>query len=207
MSPSRVTAALATVTTIAGLSLTSGCSDDESTTNSGPGHAASGHEMVADPPESADWNAADAEFMSMMALHHRQAIEMSELAVTRSSDAQVSALASAIGTSQGLEILTFADWLTDHDLPEPQLEDMQDMEMMSSMAGMLDEEQMAALADADGAAFDALFLEGMIQHHQGAVDMASVVLADGENQRVNEIASDTSAGQQAEIGRMRDIQR
>ncbi|MEQ4546353.1 DUF305 domain-containing protein, partial [Nocardioides kribbensis] len=50
--------------------------------------------------------------------------------------------------------------------------------------------------------FDRLFLTDMIRHHEGAVTMAEAVLADGSDQRVNEIATEISAGQTAEIERL-----
>jgi uncharacterized protein (DUF305 family) len=73
------------------------------------------------------------------------------------------------------------------------------------MPGMLSAEQMAALEAASGAEFDRLYLEGMIQHHQGAIDMSVTVLTEGENGRTEELANDIGAGQSAEIGRMQDI--
>ena len=41
---------------------------------------------------------------------------------------------------------------------------------------MLSEAQMKALENATGAEFDRLYLEGMIAHHEGAIDMAKMVL-------------------------------
>jgi uncharacterized protein (DUF305 family) len=70
---------------------------------------------------------------------------------------------------------------------------------------MLSDEQMAALAAASGAEFDRLFLEGMIQHHQGALDMVDGVLVDGRDLFANEIAAETASGQGGEIDRMRDL--
>jgi len=159
--------------------------------------------MRVTPPESADWNAADASYMAMMVPHHRQALDMAELAATQAEDPLVSAIAAAIDTAQGVEILVMADWLVDRDLPEPEADDA--MAGMDGMQGMLTEDQLDALAAADGAEFDRLFLEGMIQHHEGAIAMAGTVLNQGEDVVTNELASDVSASQSAEITRMREI--
>jgi len=70
---------------------------------------------------------------------------------------------------------------------------------------MLTHEQLTALESASGAEFDRLFLEGMIQHHQGALDMADVVLVEGRDLSANEIAAETASGQGGEIDRLRDL--
>ena len=67
--------------------------------------------------------------------------------------------------------------------------------------------EMALLKATSGTRFDRLFLRDMIAHHQGAVDMAETVTADGSDLQVSEIAADVSTGQQAEINRMRDLLR
>ncbi|MDQ4008160.1 MAG: DUF305 domain-containing protein, partial [Actinomycetota bacterium] len=75
------------------------------------------------------------------------------------------------------------------------------------MPGMLTDTQMRRLATARGETFDRLFLTSMIRHHQGAVAMASDAVTQGRDLRVNEMAGDVSAEQQAEIDRMRDLLR
>lgn len=180
------------------VSLAAACSDDRRTPAGGSSHEGHGTAATSTDP--------DAAFLEQMIPHHRQALDMAELARTRASSPAVVSLAQRIAAAQAPEILVMADWLVDHDLPVPEgtEHDMEGMDGMP-MQGMLSEDQMSALADADGAAFDRLFLTGMIQHHEGAVAMALTVLTDGDDQRVNEIASDVNAGQSAEVARMQSL--
>ena len=165
-------------------------------------------ELVA-PPESADWNLADATYLTMMVPHHRQALDLADLAETRAADPRVRAIARAIDAGQSREIVVMATWLVDHGQPEPTLEDVEAMTAMAGspggMVGMLSPAQMADLAEADGEAFDRLFLQGMIAHHRGALLMAEEVLTTGEDIRVSEMATEVVAGQSGEIRRMEDL--
>ena len=56
-----------------------GCSADDPTSDPGAGHGSEASDDLH-PPEGADWNRADAEFMTMMPVHHAQALEMADLA-------------------------------------------------------------------------------------------------------------------------------
>jgi uncharacterized protein (DUF305 family) len=100
--------------------------------------------------------------------HHQQALEMAELARTRAESPDVLALAERIAAAQGPEILVMADWLVDHGREVPDRAHHEP----GALHGMLSDDQMAELAQADGAAFDELFLTGMVQHHEGAVETA-----------------------------------
>lgn len=159
--------------------------------------------------DAAPWNDADAAFMQMMVPHHAQALEMAELAPTRASDESVAALARRIQGAQGPEIRSMATWLAARELPVPgSMADMEhDDDHAMPMAGMLTESQLAELEAARGARFDRLFLAGMIEHHQGAVDMAGAEIEEGSDQLALELAAEMSTGQLAEIRRMQDLRR
>ena len=73
------------------------------------------------------------------------------------------------------------------------------------MEGMASEADMARLAKARGDDFDRLFLELMVDHHQGALAMVDEVVRDGSDQQINELATGISADQTAEIQRMRTL--
>jgi len=155
------------------------------------------------------FNRADSQFVQSMVVHHAQALKMGRLARARAEDPKVRAMAERITDSQGAEILSMSSWLKRHRLYVPTSRDlaqhMQHMQHGTTMPGMLTPAQMDRLAAARGARFDALFLRSMIRHHEGALEMASQVMNGGRAIVVGELAADVSAGQQAEIGRMRAL--
>lgn len=160
--------------------------------------------------EEAGFTHDDVAFVQMMIPHHAQALTMSELAPSRAQSRAVKAMARRILAAQRPEILTMGAWLRARNIDVPTShEDAAEFDHGAHghalMHGMLTEEQLAALRAARGAEFDRLFLEGMIQHHQGAIDMADAVLKAGEDVQVNELATEIVTGQGAEIQRMRTI--
>lgn len=149
-------------------------------------------DMPAATPGSA-YSSTDLMFAEMMIPHHQQALVMSELALTRSTNADVLALAQEIRAAQEPEIEQMKSWgATGEEHAGHQMD------------GMLSDEELAALEAASGAEFDRLFLEGMIKHHQGAIDMAQMVLA-SENAEAKALGESIVATQQAEIKRMQEL--
>ncbi|HWJ10372.1 MAG TPA: DUF305 domain-containing protein [Nocardioides sp.] len=152
----------------------------------------------------------DIAFVQMMIPHHAQALTMAELAPGRARSRPVKALARRILAAQRPEILTMAAWLTEQGVAVPSASDDpaafdHGEHGHASMHGMLTDEQMHALEDASGAEFDRLFLEGMIQHHRGALEMADAVAQRGSDVRVTEMAEEMVVGQGAEVDRMEDL--
>jgi len=169
---------------------------------------------------AADANDVDVEFVRMMIPHHAQAVEMGRLAETRARDPQVRSMARRIADAQRAEIAGMSGWLHSRGLEAPAAEDGHgdhgghddDGESGSDdttamMPGMLSPAEMDRLAAAEGRRFDELYLRGMIRHHQGAVDMAGTVMDEGSDTVIGELATDISAGQTAEIDRLRDLLR
>ena len=74
-----------------------------------------------------------------------------------------------------------------------------------SMPGMMSPEQMNHMSQARGAQFDRLFLDMMIQHHEGAIEMAQAELNDGENSEATQLAQKIITDQQAEISQMKAL--
>jgi uncharacterized protein (DUF305 family) len=72
------------------------------------------------------------------------------------------------------------------------------------MSGMLIDEQLAQLEASSGADFDQLFAQLMIEHHQGAIDMATEVI-DSSDPRVAELAQQIIGAQEAEIEQLRPL--
>ena len=155
---------------------------------------------------------ADVRFAQDMVVHHRQAVEMAELAASRTENPQVLDLAARIGAAQEPEIATMTGWLTEWGADVPAAMPMSGtdhgsmdhsgMSDMSGMSGMMTGEEMTRLEQASGPTFDRLFLELMIVHHEGALAMASAELTDP---RAVELAGTIRATQQAEIDEMRGL--
>lgn len=149
-----------------------------------------------------DHNAADVTFATDMIPHHQQAVEMTALAEGRSSNPDVLDLAAEIRDAQDPEIETMSGWLAEWGEPVP--EDMGGMDH-GGMPGMMSAEQMAELEAASGTGFDELFLEMMIDHHTGAVQMARTEQSDGQYADGIELAEEIEESQTAEIATMEEL--
>ena len=172
------------------------------------------------------FTADDVAFMQHMIVHHGQAVEMVDLLETRGASPAVRLLARRIALTQQAEIELMRDWLTGRGQPldMPAMDDAHaghagmdhsahaGHAMPASdtplMAGMLSPRQMQALAAADGPAFDRLFLEGMIQHHQGAIDMVETLMTRpdaAQDTLLSDFATAVVADQSTEILRMQSL--
>lgn len=166
----------------------------------GHGGAPSSPTTGSASPGSAAKSPADVMFVTMMIPHHEQAVEMSDLLLAKSGvDAGVRKLAEQIKAAQQPEIDQMKNWLTDWGIDDSQLDSMDHSDHMD---GMLTKEQLDKLRKADGPTGQRLYLEGMIEHHQGAVDMANNVLQAGQNPDVRKLAQEIVTSQQAEITEM-----
>lgn len=139
------------------------------------------------------YSSQDIMFAEMMIPHHQQAIEMSDLALKNSTNPEVLALAQQIKDAQSPEIEQMKSWGASS---------MAHMGHM--MDGMLSDEEMSDLAAATGSRFDKLFLEGMIKHHEGAIDMAEMVI-DSNNSEVAALAKAIIEAQRKEISKMKEL--
>jgi len=159
---------------------------------------------------------ADVKFMTGMIAHHAQALIMSRLAPENNASADIQRLAARIINAQKDEIATMQQWLKDRDQPVPKIE-IEDLNLMveisgkpytmyKKMKGVLSDQQLQELADANGSAFDRLFLKYMIEHHSGAVHMVTNLFGtDGaaQDEQAFRLASDIQVDQRTEIERMR----
>lgn len=160
---------------------------------------------------------ADVRFMQHMLVHHAQAVEMVGLLETRGASETVRRLGERIAQSQAAEMAQMEEWLAGRGLPVAPADAHAGHHGPAHgpadpdtppMPGMLSPAQMAALAAASGPAFDRLFLEGMIQHHRGALDMVETLLNDpdaAEDPTLSDFASSVTADQSAEILRMQSV--
>lgn len=175
---------------------------------------------------TATFNAADVAFAQMMIVHHQGAIQMADLAPSRAQNQDVLALASRIKAAQAPEIDQMTSWLTAWGAAAPSMMsgsatsgtggmDHGGMDMggttsaaessAMSMPGMMSGDQMQQLESASGAAFDKMFLELMIVHHQGAVEMAETEIADGSNPEAVALAQKIKSDQTAEIAEIQAL--
>lgn len=162
---------------------------------------------------------ADTDFMTGMIGHHAQALIMSELAPKNGASSSVRILAARIINAQKDEINLMQTWLRDREQPVPEVH-IDGLNLMihgmgdhhhhdhSGMPGMLSQAQLEELAAAQGPAFDKLFLEYMIQHHEGAVTMVDELFSTdgaGQDEASFKIASDINVDQITEIARMKKM--
>jgi uncharacterized protein (DUF305 family) len=186
MRKTRKTLVALTATAALALTLTACGSDDgSSNTSSRSGSGA----------KAEDHNAQDVTFAQGMIPHHKGALEMAEEAADKASSAEVKSLAARIEKAQAPEIETMSGWLKTwgEDVPTS-TETMPGMESMEAMPEM----NHGSAADD----FDKAFLTMMIEHHKGAVTMATTEKAKGEYDPATSMADDVIRTQNAEITEM-----
>ncbi|MFC8392881.1 DUF305 domain-containing protein [Streptomyces sp. NPDC057238] len=183
-----------------------GGGDGDASASAGHG----GHDATASTSTSASasasqgqHNAADVAFAKGMIPHHRQAIEMADLAPGRAQSAEVRKLAADIKKAQDPEIRTLSGWLTSwgEDVPAEGATD----HSVHDMGGMMTAEEMTGLENASGKAFDTAFMELMVKHHEGAVEMAKTEQADGAHAPAKKTAGEIITSQSAEIEQMNKL--
>ena len=147
---------------------------------------------------------ADVKFMQGMISHHAQALEMTALAAARSGRDAMRRLAQRIELSQEDEIAMMQEWLRARKQAVTEV-DAHHAPGWQPMPGMLTGEEMDRLAAAQAAAFDRLFLELMIKHHQGALTMVENLLDQrgaAQDSQLFAFTSDITSDQSMEIDRM-----
>ena len=171
------------------LALLTGCSAAQDTTLSDHGDHADHSESMATMGES------EAMFATMMIPHHQQAIDMSEMALANSTNADVKRLAQQIIDAQATEIEQMQAWIEGHG---------HEVHGEHDMAGTASEADLAILATLASPEFDELFLTLMIMHHEGALAMVSM-LDDTDQAEAKELAKHIVEVQTAEIELMNQL--
>lgn len=139
----------------------------------------------------------DMMFVESMIEHHKGAVEMSQLALTNTTNPKVLEIANSIIKNQTGEITMLESWVSGN-------KDVSDDGMQMTSMGMMSDEDLGKLKNAHEAEFDKLYLLGMIVHHQGAVEMAQEV-KDSHNSKVSDFAKQVIVDQTAEIAKMRNL--
>jgi uncharacterized protein (DUF305 family) len=164
-------------------------------------HPKSDEPVITGQP--AGYNADDVAFATNMIPHHQQAVDLSALVSGRSTNADLTALAQQISAAQQPEIevmkVLLVQWKEN---PE---NNAGHAGHGDTMQGMVDEATMTKLKSRSGAEFDELWLESMISHHQGAIEMAKAEIANGDNVDAKALAKNIITTQEAEIGRMKQM--
>ena len=153
--------------------------------------------MMENNETTSAFSGTDIMFAQMMIPHHQQAVDMSTLAETHTTNPEILALAKQIKDAQAPEIKQMTAWIESTGAGMDMGHDM-------GMGGMLTEEQMTALGNAQGAAFDKLYLEGMIGHHEGALQMAKMI-ENSSNSEAKTLAANIVKSQSAEIEKMKQM--
>ena len=187
--------------------LASGCSTTG--TEAEDDHGSHDHETTSQAAGASDThNDADASFARDMIPHHEQAVVMSDLILAKQGiDPRVFELAKQIKAAQAPEIETMRGWLTQWGTPQaPSGHEGHDMSGDTSMQmGMMTEQQLEALRQAQGVDASRQFLTGMIAHHEGAVRMAQTEIDSGQSEPAVHLAHDIVETQQREIDTMKQI--
>jgi uncharacterized protein (DUF305 family) len=152
--------------------------------------------------------------MQGMIMHHAQAVEMTALIESSTQNKELRLLGARISHSQAEEIRFMKRWLEAQgeptEMPMPEMAGMDMSKQPMLMPGMLTPKQMEALRNARGKEFDRLFLEGMIQHHGGALIMVKDLFdtaGAGQDAVLVKFATDIDSGQRAEIRIMQTMLR
>jgi len=181
------------------------CSDDSDSTDSASDTQTAANGTV--------FNDADVEFATSMIPHHAQAIEMVTLGDGRPLDPAVQQLASQIRDAQVPEVETMVDWLTSwgEEVPETSLDHSNaghgmDMDSMGGdTPGMMSNEDIRALENASDGEFQDMWLEMMMEHHRGAIEMAETEQAQGKYPDAVALATSIETAQKAEIGQIEQL--
>lgn len=157
--------------------------------------------------ETPGYTDVDVAFVQGMIHHHQQALTMTALVDERAGRSDLPLLAERMDVSQRDEIAQLETWLTarGEDVPDEHGEHGDTAELMP---GMLTADQLAQLEGASGTDFDALFLQYMIGHHEGAVMMVEQLLTEGlggQEPQVFQLAQHVESDQQVEIARMKSL--
>ena len=154
------------------------------------------HDHMSETSSNSKFTGADIMFLQMMIPHHQQAIDMSNLAMKTSKNQELLALAKAIATDQAAEIIQMKDWLKQAGASE------NPGHSMSGMGGMLTADEYDKLQAATGKDFDQLWLEGMTNHHDGAIHMTTMI-SDAQNAEIKAFGEAIVKAQSAQIKQMK----
>jgi len=196
-----IAAALVASLGLAGCAATPGSGNSMPMDHGSPGTMSSSMPAAPLASTEADHNQADVTFAQMMIPHHAQAVEMSGIILAKPGmPAGLTALATRIKAAQAPEIEQITGWLTGWNVPT-----MMADHSGHGMSGMVDDAGIDKLTSATGTEAACLFLEQMIGHHEGAIDMAQQEISAGKFPEAVKLGHDIVDAQQAEITQMKQL--
>ena len=195
----RAPRALATTLSIALVLALTACGEDTDT-----GGAPAPEQTAANGDV---YNGADVEFATEMIQHHADALVMVDMTQGRDLPPDVADLTEDIRATQAPEIETMVDWLTawDEEVPETSRDHVNSHDTGPDDEMGMDPDDLSMLEDTDGDAFAQMWLEMMIEHHEGAIEMARAEQEDGTFGDALALAESIESGQTAEIELMEQL--
>ncbi|WUG43341.1 DUF305 domain-containing protein [Kitasatospora sp. NBC_00458] len=172
--------------------------------------SASGSSSVSAPAD----DSPEAGFARDMATHHQQAVDLSFIVRDRTSDEHTRTLAFDIINTQANQRGMMMGWLDQWGLPQHSpAKPMAWMGMKhgyephdgSLMPGMATNTQLTKLRSLNGRDAEVLFLQLMLEHHKGGVEMAQGYVDVAKNETEKRLAQSMVAGQTSEIQLMTDM--
>jgi uncharacterized protein (DUF305 family) len=150
-------------------------------------------------------NSTDITFAQNMLPCHKQAIQMSEIILTKQGlDSRVVQVANQIKAAEGPDVQAMQSWLSQWQQPTTP-SSAAGMPAMQGMTGMASPEQMTALQNAQGADASKQFLTLMIQNHQHAVMLAQSEIDSGQYPSAVAMAHSIATNEQQEVKTMQGI--
>ncbi|MBV8997220.1 MAG: DUF305 domain-containing protein [Pseudonocardiales bacterium] len=143
-------------------------------------------------------NKDDVAFLQNMLPHHVQTGTMSDLAHTKAASLRVKTIALRIKAAQDQQTTRIRNLLAAWGAPTS-------ADSGGQVPGTLTDQQIEQLKSATGGDFDQLFLQLMIDHQKGAIQMSQTELAQGSDPQARRLAQDTITGQQSEINQMEKL--
>lgn len=178
-----------------------GCGDDGSAPGSNAGTPSSSSGTPTAP--AGDFNDTDVSFATQMIPHHQQAVQMATMGARKATTPEVKKLSTAIKAAQDPEIKILSGWLTSWGKPVPAANHHD--HSMEALPGMMTEDQMSDLGNAEGSMFDRMWTQMMIEHHKGAVAMAKTEQTAGKNAEAIALAKKIETDQNREIATMQRL--
>ena len=153
------------------------------------------------PVASPSYNDTDVMYLQMMLAHHEPAAKLLALGADQASRPEVAALAGDLAAAQARETATIRGWLGSWGQP---LVSGAHADVHAAHGGvpLLDDAEMLSLAGLDGADFDTAFLNILIGHQHGAVELSTMETAAGVNPEARAFAAETDETVRAQIQRM-----